>query len=419
MAFDSFAGTFAAKSTTGSQAITGVGFQPKVILFWVCKSATSASNVVDFHVSCGAATSSTNEGVVSGSSDDAVGTSNAFRRTSTSAVIQIIGASSDVRDGVADMTSLDSDGFTLNWSDAAGGSPIVNYLALGGADLTDVDVSKIDSKATTGNQAYTHLSFQPDCIMMMGIGQNTTIATHGSSTFGFGAAISATERFSMAVASSDNKATTETSRALKAGECIDITTGAGASWIRADMVSMDATGFTLNWDVVTTARYFICVSLKGGQYAIGTETQKTSTGTKATTGVGFQPTGLLFASVAAVNSASIVAHSHFMLGAGSGATERCYSASADKDAVGTTEADSRVHSAKCMGMMTAGTPTLDAEADLDSIDADGFTLDWTTADATAREFKYIAFGSDAVAGGTGKSNPLSGPLGGPLAGAIG
>jgi hypothetical protein len=41
--------------------------------------------------------------------------------------------------------------------------------------------------------------------------------------------------------------------------------------------------------------------------------------------------------------------------------------------------------------------TTDAEADLNSFDADGFTLNWSTADATAREFIYLAFGSDAGA----------------------
>ncbi len=38
-------------------------------------------------------------------------------------------------------------------------------------------------------------------------------------------------------------------------------------------------------------------------------------------------------------------------------------------------------------------------ADLVSFDNDGFTLDWTTADATAREFIGIAFGDAAAAGG--------------------
>ena len=47
-----------------------------------------------------------------------------------------------------------------------------------------------------------------------------------------------------------------------------------------------------------------------------------------------------------------------------------------------------------------GTPSTNAEADLTTLDSDGFTVNWTTADATAREFYYLLLGSSAAAAQT-------------------
>jgi hypothetical protein len=49
-------------------------------------------------------------------------------------------------------------------------------------------------------------------------------------------------------------------------------------------------------------------------------------------------------------------------------------------------------------MMTAGTPTTEAIADLVTLDSDGWTVNWTTADATAREILALAIGDAPAAG---------------------
>jgi hypothetical protein len=46
------------------------------------------------------------------------------------------------------------------------------------------------------------------------------------------------------------------------------------------------------------------LALKGGSFKAGVETQATSTGTKATTGVGFKPSGLLLFGSNRAHSAS-------------------------------------------------------------------------------------------------------------------
>jgi len=64
---------------------------------------------------------------------------------------------------------------------------------------------------------------------------------------------------------------------------------------------------------------------------------------------------------------------------------------ASKDNVSTSGHDTRIVTNKILTILTAGaTPTLAAEADLTSFNSNGFTINWGTADATAREIAYLA-----------------------------
>ena len=87
------------------------------------------------------------------------------------------------------------------------------------------------------------------------------------------------------------------------------------------------------------------------------------------------------------------------MGMASGASEQGAVWAGNRDNVGTTNVSRINKTTKCIinGTESGSSPTVDGEADLDSFDSDGFTLDWTTVDSTAREFIYLAMGSDAVA----------------------
>lgn len=121
-------GSFTLNNATGSQAITGVGFKPAAVLFFLGKSASSgADQASSFMV--GAATSSSQEVVTESAVEDAAGAAGAS--TDTAASIKIRGNSSNnTVTEQADMTSLDSDGFTLNISTASASPSTVGYIAI-------------------------------------------------------------------------------------------------------------------------------------------------------------------------------------------------------------------------------------------------------------------------------------------------
>ena len=131
------------------------------------------------------------------------------------------------------------------------------------------------------------------------------------------------------------------------------------------------------------------IALKGTYQAkLGTFTQKTSSGTQAYAGVGFAPEALLLWSTSRVVSGTVTVDPKLSLGVALSPSNRRAAAVAE-DNNDPSITDSHASETKCLVHLTAGTPTVDAEADLSSFDADGFTLDWTTADAVARESRGI------------------------------
>jgi hypothetical protein len=399
MAFSTKVGSFTCPASTGNQSVTGLGFQPKAVIFLGSETDTDESKA-NALMSIGWATSSTARHTVSLVSLDAYATSFARRYQSNAGILASTAA---IVRYLADFVSMDADGFTINWSTVQSGEQII-FLALGGDDLTNVAVKNFESRTTTGNQATTGVGFQPDAILFIGglCDTGTLAAEQSNLHYGMGCAISSSSRAALGAFSAGAAATTDANQNQVGTKCFTILNGSSV-FEEADLVSMDSDGFTLNWTTAySDLRWVSALCLKGGQYKIGVETQKTSTGTKATTGVGFQPSGLFVFGANKAASTAVQANLRLSIGMASSTTARACHWIGDQDAAADSIADSDHDTAAILKHLTEGTPTLDAEADLSSFDSDGFTLNWTTADATAREFVYVAFGSDA---GAATGNP--------------
>ena len=395
MAFDVKKGSFTCNTSPGNQVISGTGFTPKALIFWTSLMTAEGFSVQN-RGAIGLVVSTSARRYYAWASNDAADPTNVGGRSADLA-IGMLSAVSTV-DGEADFVSFEANGFTLNWTDAPSSAWIVHYIALGGSDLTNVFLKTFNSEVLTGNKAYTGVGFLPDCLVSLGAHTGTTLpsttATGLSPSIGFG--LSSTARHVAGFGDQDNVATSNAASYLYASRVLAIANMEDSENTLADIVSLDADGFTLNYtSVIGSARPVAVLCLKGGQYKVGVETQKTSGGTKATTGVGFQPTGMLCIGADAVadtlrqeNGGRLV-----LGGASSGAEGTSWFNS--QDATGTAETDSSTTTAKVLRHATPPS-TIDAEADLSSFDSGGFTLDWTTADATAREFAYLAFGSTAA-----------------------
>lgn len=105
-------------TASGTQAITGVGFQPKAVIFLAVVNATTQASIgVD---------DGTNYGAVAANAGGVAGN---FGPSTTASIVIVTGASDNA---VGKITTLGSDGFTLTWTKTGSptGTASILYLAL-------------------------------------------------------------------------------------------------------------------------------------------------------------------------------------------------------------------------------------------------------------------------------------------------
>lgn len=154
-------------TVTGNNAQTGAGFAPKLCFFLMNghQSSTGSGQVSASNpggISFGAF-DGTNQWCSFGAIDG-VTSSNSRAGQRTDEVIRACDTSSTTTRWVAAGVSLDSDGFTLNWTTVDTGSQKYGILCLGGADL-NVKVSATTVPTSTGSFSKTGVGFKPDGLL--------------------------------------------------------------------------------------------------------------------------------------------------------------------------------------------------------------------------------------------------------------
>lgn len=391
MALSAKVGSFAANTSTGDQSVAGLGFQPVLVFLWAQYRVTGDGNTADRATEMfGAFTASEQIACTSDITSTAVGN----QSVDLAKCLQFFG------EGYYTFVSMDVGGFTLNLGQAFGtpSAIIVNYLALGGTDLTNVDILEFQSPATAQSQAYTGVGFQPDAVLVVSpfIYQQGAAPASSSSAYGCVRSLWASGdsvALSGQVYGSDAKGVQKADKAISA-------TSESAIRNEATLTSLDADGFTLNWTTVTDSNNtrFYAISLKGLQVAVGAFNQATSTGDQSVTGLGFQPKALLLLTTGYATSASLQTSARLAIGAATSSTARFTQWHGKVGPVNGGDTDMSLDRTKVLKTFSEGTPTLLTSADFVSFDSGGFTINNGTVDATSREILYLALG-DAAAGG--------------------
>lgn len=387
-------------AVTGDSGTTDPGFQPKgLFIFNGLQTADGAATDAQWNLGVTDATATT-ERTAGWNSDDNTASSDVVRHFRNGEVIRNTTAGTTTGQITAELTSLDATGFTLNWTTVAVSSAKYNYLALGGSDITNVVTGTQAADTTTGSMVVTGLGFQPDVVFLFATLQTASGSANNNSQYGFGVMSAAGDQWTMAGKAQNAQATMNTSRMFWNTRCLALpSTVASTVFWEASFTSMDSDGFTINIDTTDgTALLIGYMAIKGGQWKVGTETQKTTTGTKATTGVGFLPSAAIFGSVMDTQLAGAADNNRQMFGVSTGASNNTALFAGDSDATANAVASTIMSSTKCivMGTEAGASPTTQAEANISTFDSDGFTLDWTTADATARVFGYVALGANTA-----------------------
>ena len=382
-------GSFASNTVTGNQSVVGVGFEPKVILFM--SADLNADGIFSTAQPIfGVAVSDTQQWAVAALSIDNVGNADTYRHAHNDRCLHHgDGAGTNMQ---LDFVSHDADGFTVNVTDAPGTALIVPYLALGGDDLqVSAGVSSI---ATAGSpQTFTGASFEPDLVILGHIGRIAWPVTNGQH-FIFGlSAFTGVGQAAFALSDQDTAATTVTNVYERSDSAL-LECFLNAEITRCTFNAMTSDGFSLNVPNLpdAAALTFGWLAIQGGRWKVGVETKPTSAIPKLTSGIGFQPEALMLFGGMNPSSTSVQESCNHTIGVTDGITQS-YVAGGSNDGAGTSNSTRRLGLSEVIGRVDGG-ETQTAQAELTSLDADGFTLDWTIADAVAHEFIYLAMAGD-------------------------
>lgn len=365
------------------QAVTDVCFRPKALLVYLISTA-------NFVGSAGAGSAAWSSGWTTGPTN----TWSLNGRLDASSVkfsdvdFTTLGGGMGLD---ANLTSFDAQGFTLELP--FNGTYRFFYLAFGGDDLQaaagDFTTPPQD---TFPDVVVTGLGFKPDFLLA----QNRQNDSFLDICMSWGMASSPTNQAAMSgsryLFGLDHHTLLNGFLTCPWGD------GSGALDNRTRLKSFDADGFTIAmpWNRYSQSPpfnrvHYLALHDPSAQFRVGVETQKTSPGTKATTGLGFRPGGgLFFGSYKTTdNDLTYAGPPLWSWGAADGAGNSGVAVEFNEPGSGTGE-----NSYQNPGevLCIAEVPfTLRAAASVSSWDADGFTLNYSAADAVARKFIYGVF----------------------------
>ena len=399
---NSVSGTFQTPTSTGNFSVTGLPFQPAAVIFFSTFS-TSDGEMVSIYTGQGWMCSSGNQGCNTQFCADNGDVAVSHGRSVAHAVYCFSDYSGTAA-YLASYVSMNSDGFTLNFTTVSASAYNVSYIAIGGSGLS-VEIGTLSINGT-GDFTVSTLSFQPDIVLALGRMTNSGTPSAPSldnAEYSFGAATSSTNRYNI----SWNQRFAYNSDARNDKFLKQVAEEPGNTYISADLVSMNSDGFTVNNTTTGFLRTYNWLAIKfpnSTDVALGTFAQPTSTGNNSITSLSFKPGVVLMysigtASYSLVNVTANISHGIFSSSANRSATwigGFDYSISYDGFS------SSRFNSDKAIVLKTqnnsSGSTTLNAQADAVSMNSDGFTLNWDTVDATARNIIYVAFADEPLGG---------------------
>jgi hypothetical protein len=393
-------GSFTGSGSTGNQAVSGIGFQPEFLILMTDSQGDDGA-ASGARLCMGVASSASDQQAFDFRDANAQTTTNTARSQQSGKILSIVALTTDTVSVSASLVSFDSDGFTINWDNAA--AIVVHYFAVAGADF-QAKVGSFDMNGSTGNQAVTGVGFQPKAVMFFGTIDNTTEGAAAVAKLTMGAATSASERWATAQYDGDGHgaSNSEAHEYITESACI-VRISDAAVTLEADFVSLDADGFTIDITTALACR-MIYVAFGGStSYHAGTVVQPTSTGTVVEENIDLEPDGVLFAGVGAASLDTIADDCYPTFGCcDSSLQEECVAASVN-DNVGTSDSHRDQASGACIERLSATANTVVTQASMESLDVNGFTLNWTAVDSTASIIGYLAFGTAFNPGGGGGS----------------
>ena len=388
--------SFIDMGSTGSKSVSGLPYQPAGVI-GIQDEGGSAINS-DYSLGFSDMTDAGSL-FMSNSCDDGQSTGDCDTRNQDDKMFLRITAD-NTSEGEASFTSQDAGGFTMNVTDAS--TTDANYLYFGGG-LVQVKVGSFSPSGTTGNQSITSVGFIPNAVLFMGGDfENGWVAgsnIYQNGQFGFMADNGG--EFSISFLGHDNR----NAYSFVQGSAYHNSGSSITS--RAEYVSMDSDGFTVNWtDAEGSARDIAYIAIGGVQAYADTTLFKTSVTSWGKSGFGFQPDFIIgaWSGRTSPNSGGSQLRNGIGFATGTGTTEQAYMTATHRHAQNPTVADHRSDQGQFLwnDSFTGGT---NGYVDIQSFDPDGITFYQGDAIGSAEIIGFLAI---KILEGVGENAPFFG-----------
>jgi len=310
----------------------------------------------------------------------------------------------NLREKSIDLVSLDCDesdghaasGYTYT-TGVALPTGVVATLALGGDNMSYATGS-FSWPGGAGDVVTTGLGFEPQLVMFLWSKMDTynrpySFGDTNGSSYGFGAS-DGTDSFAI-YAAGDGGTGSAASIHQTGAVCIchnlSVVLATGA------LASMDADGFTVSFDGPDTGEAnsvpprligWIALADSDGGFKVGNETVPGSTGTQAYTGCGFAPDQVITAHGNVTSANTVLYGGSWGIGMFDDTLQMAFLNG--ENLVPFPQYGARVCNTTALEFGTNVSTTIDGEAERTSIDADGFTLDWTNTAVPGKPWSWIA-----------------------------
>lgn len=330
------------------------------------------------------------DGAAAASADNGV-------RTDTDTVIQITGVNAATFQNEARAISFGTDSITLDWNSASGGHGYIVFFYCNAAKVG----TSTSSASIGGTASVSGLGFQPDAIVAFGVNQAIT-ANNGQPelmlSVGYSGRLPSVTQSCGVICAEDNQGNTSSGEIARTNRFLTTLTSAAGTVSEGtslEMTSFDSGGFTYTTRDTAVAVTFGYLALDLDDrhcYAAAPLVAMGATGNVSVTGPGFTPEFLFTTAIRVATQDTINANqATISVGVSDGTTTACAAARV-RDNQATSDTYSTASETALLFLVGEGTAADDAVANLDSFDADGFTIDVidTSAGAENRALPYLA-----------------------------
>ena len=390
---------FTTATSTGTQDITIADFgTPQLAIFLFNGDNSTADGVTDHAIIGIGTTDGTRQWSTLATEENGQGANDGGRDQNATRCITIVDGNTVVQ-ARATFDSWITNGIRINWdANSLSTGVLVTCVLIGGATNVHVNWKPLGSIVNSAVNI-TDPGFEPDFVLFTCTGNATlnSNTTYGMLSFGFGINDVDVTQKCVGWGTPNGATTMAYGMQVFSNRVATQTYSVGTSWA-AELSDFDANGFSLTSRIAGAGNDYV--------FYIAVETEKdvwvdsidspTSTGSRATTGVGLEPDCVFMVETMVQTEDSFISDGDaggYAISIFDDTNEFCHGF-ATEDNVGTSNTESGLDNIAVHYNKDDGTDAFDAVHS--SMDSGGWTLNYSNADGTTRKFIGFAIGTGAA-----------------------